>query len=90
MCEPFQGYSSRETFDLALWLSNEQGLYEMTREIANGSDDLDEATENLRTWIQDVLWDELMDTEAGRVMVRDVGSLYRVNFKEVTQQFREE
>ena len=34
MTEPYNGYSSYETWNVALWLGNDEGLYNMARQWA--------------------------------------------------------
>lgn len=96
MCETYNGWTNRETWALNLWLSNDEGLYEMTRERVaealgdavnvwkDGSDD--RAPRIAGEAVKD-LWDELTDVQelilpADEIisMVKDVGSDYRVDW----------
>lgn len=93
--ETYNGWTNRETWALNLWLMNDQGLYEMTRErvsqALDGTASSDSAVcariagEAVKEW-----WDELTDPSEGLMtaeailsMVKDVGSDYRVDWDEI-------
>jgi hypothetical protein len=101
----YNGWTNRETWALNLWLTNDQGLYEMTRERVA------EALKNA-TVPEGIRVDELRDVHAGEAikalteelfdpeeqlmtpeniitMLQDVGSLYRVNWDEIGAAFIE-
>lgn len=89
--ERYNGWPNRETWALYTWLSNDQGLYEEVRERANTKDPV-EAVRNVKDYIE-ALFDEFQDDPAtykGMAnMVMDVGSLWRVDWAEITGAFRE-
>ena len=78
-----QGWTNRETWAASLWINNDQGMQEMGIEYA-GQDEYGDA---LKDWF-DELWAEVLDNPAEtsrelRSMFGDIGSLWRVNWKEV-------
>jgi hypothetical protein len=102
--ETYNGWTNRETWALDLWLSNDQGLYEMTRErVADWleryeADAKDEHYAKVRAGeAVKELWDEITDPTEGLMtapnilaMVRDVGSEYRVNWDEIGRHWLED
>ena len=90
------GWTNRETWALNLWLTNDQGLYEMTREYVT-----DRLPRSLDATSPDLLarlageavkefYAELTDPSEGLLtaeqsleMVRDIGSDNRVNWDEI-------
>lgn len=86
----FNGWVNRETWAMHLHLSNDEGLYAMTRDLVRGAEDEDGATAALQTWVNDLLADELETTELGRMMLREVGSLWRVDWPSIARAFSEE
>lgn len=94
--ETYNGWSNRETWALNLWLSNDQGLYEMVNERVRDAR-TEHALDNEEPYngylagevIKD-LWEELTDPNEGLMtaetileMVRDIGSEYRVDWTEI-------
>lgn len=98
MCEQYNGWKNRETWALNLWLTNDQGLYELTRErvaevIGDYTDLETEDKWAARAEAGEVvqnLWSELTDSDNELLpddeiisMLRDVGSVYRVDWGEI-------
>ena len=97
----YNGWSNRETWAFNLWMSNDQGSYEMVREMAEESyqEALDDdckyltteqlAISNMADKLKDYL-DLLRDEIAGesrevRMMLDDIGSSWRIEFREVAE-----
>jgi hypothetical protein len=101
----YNGWTNRETWALNLWLTNDQGLYEMTRERVAEALKNATAPEGIRVdELRDVhageaikaLTEELFDPEEQLmspeniiIILSDVGSLYRVNWDEIGAAFIE-
>lgn len=105
--DTYQGWKNRETWALNLWLTNDQGLYEMTRErvsqalaaailpgwaVGTAPGEFDVKRWKARAAGEAVkdFYDELTDPSEGLmtpenilVMVKDVGSDYRVDWDEI-------
>jgi hypothetical protein len=99
MCETYSGWTNRETWALMLWINNDEGLQDMTRDaIAAGT--RDSALDSLTYDTSEVLreWVEIMFTRSGYVgefgapwpdaladIAEDIGSLYRINYYECAE-----
>lgn len=105
--ETLQGWTNRETWALNLWLRNDQGLYEMTRErVAEAVHEEHEDVHDpeLEAFLSRVageavkdFYEELTDPDEGLMsaeniltMVKDIGSVYRINWDELGGSFLEE
>jgi uncharacterized membrane-anchored protein YjiN (DUF445 family) len=73
--EGYQGWKSYETWNVKLWIDNEQGSQEMAREIVNGvrSEDKDEwrrdAADAIKEWLEEempdlgaTMWADLLNS----------------------------
>jgi hypothetical protein len=100
--ETYNGWTNRETWALNLWLSNDQGLYEMTRErvaeeiAERGQNDTPLTQARLAGEVVRCFTEELLDPEEQPMtpesiitMLQDVCSLYRVNWDEIGAAFVE-
>jgi hypothetical protein len=92
--ETYNGWTNRETWALNLWLSNDQGLYETTRERV--ADAVNEYSEGIAGEAVKAFWEELTDPNEELMsaedilqMVRDIGSVYRVDWDEIGAAFIE-
>jgi len=57
--ETYQGWTNRETWCVALWLNNEQGLQEGARDACNQEDEMiHEAAKSLEDYVDDLLEDQ--------------------------------
>lgn len=94
MIEEFNGWTNRETWATNLHIENDQYLYETAREYAKleleGHDEGEEINpyhlgERLSSWIQDDLLtlENIAGNEGLWLMLTDIGSLYRVNWREI-------
>jgi len=92
MCERYNGWANRETWALNLWLENDQGLYEMTRERVravladrplpewvDGSDAV--AVRDNRAWVAGdaiaEMWSELTDPDEGLMPAGEILEVVR-------------
>jgi hypothetical protein len=99
--QEFNGWSNRETWATALWINNDQALYEIaqdyTKQELEGHDSGEEINpyylgETIRNWIEEDLL--TLENIAGNkelfAMLTDIGSLYRVNWREIADSFLSE
>jgi hypothetical protein len=97
--EKFQGWTNRETWAVALWLDNDQGLHETVYDYTStaleeheGGEKMETIyclSETLRMWIEEDLLtlDNIKGNHDLWLMLTDIGSLYRVNWREVADYF---
>ncbi len=91
--DEYNGWTNRETWAVHLWLSNDEGMEQMARTTIasgdarglkiHGDDALQEDTELLL----DPAYHQWPEQNAMR---EDVGSLWRVNWREVADAFRDD
>ena len=91
----YNGWTNRETWACNLWITNDQGLYEMALERINdpGHDYSDwENGGSLKDW-----WQELTDPEEGLMdavtilqMVRDIGDEDKIDWSEIAENLLSE
>jgi hypothetical protein len=89
----YNGWTNRETWAAALHLSNDEGLYNAAREIAQR----DEYGDAVKSMVEEIYEDVLhngtaawTDRQTARMLVADVGSLWRVDWKAVRDSLVEE
>jgi hypothetical protein len=90
MCEEYNGWTNRETWATVLHLNNEQGLYETVRDwaVSNWEEDESEAVTVLSESIEDFVTELVeSDWDGVKFMRSDIGSLYRVNWREIAESF---
>jgi hypothetical protein len=98
MCEEYSGWSNRETWATNLWLGNDYG---MTKDLeiyfqelhddgeATTADIMRVFTDYLEIYVNNLLdFHNLSETTYS--MLTDIGSLYRVNWREIAQTYAEE
>jgi len=92
MCDNFQGWTNRETWAASLWIENEQGLSQIVGDYA--LQEIKEEGENanaynlgevIRDFIENqvLTYSEVRGDEQVYNMLTDIGSLYRVNWREL-------
>jgi hypothetical protein len=99
--QEYNGWSNRETWATALWINNDQALYEIaqdyTKQELEGHDSGEEINpyylgETIRWWIEEDLLtlENIAGNQALFNMLTDIGSLYRVNWREIADSFLSE
>jgi hypothetical protein len=101
MTEQYNGWTNRETWATKLHLDNDETLneyaWEYAREEIAGHDKGEEVNayylgETLKNWIEEDLL--TLENIAGNrglwLMLSDIGSLYRVNWREIAQTYLDE
>ena len=92
MCEEFNGWTNRETWATKLHLDNDQALNDKAWEYARANASPYELGETLKNWIEEDLL--TLENIAGNrdlwLMLTDIGSLYRVDWREIAQAYLDE
>ena len=98
MCETYNGWKNRETWAFMLYINNDEGLQDMARDAVRDCDTVGQAEHALSDFadtiftrlgyideFEDFYWpDELAD------MAADIGSLYRIDYRECAQHLMDE
>lgn len=97
--ENYNGWSNRETWAYSLWLGNDEGLYNQCMEYvdkAKNHDDKDTQIWDLAKKLEGLL-EELneFNKESGGnkalvSMLEDIGSQWRIDFKEIAKSMLED
>ena len=99
MCNEYNGWSNRETWATNLWIDNERGLYDLVQQLAmeeiSGHDEGEEINSYFLGQKIESLFDEMFSdiaemNQAGLNMLKDIGSLYRVNWDEIATAILDE
>lgn len=91
--DKYGGWENRETWALNLWLSNDEGLYNLVKERLNEIDSSKKFEHELWDGLEelvDELKEEAENNKELKKMFDDVGSLWRVNWEEIAKAFMEE
>ena len=94
MSEDYNGWKNRETWATMLHIDNDQALQEIARDYAKqeieGHDEGEEINpyylgQTLKNWIEDDLLtlENISGNQGLWLMLTDIGSLYRVDWKEI-------
>lgn len=92
MCEEYNGWTNRETWATALHINNDEGLYGTVQDWAVSNIEEQESESEAVTVLAESIEDfvtELVesDWDGVKYMRYDIGSLWRVNWREVAQSF---
>jgi len=97
VCEEYQGWTNRETWATALWINNDFGIYQTVQEMAQDiiKDDSEERkaavlAETIEAMFDDAFGDIAEMSQEGLNMLKDIGSLYRVNWREIASSLLSE
>ena len=96
MSEEYNGWTNRETWATMLYIDNDQWLQETAlnyaREEVQGHDEGEEINpyylgETIKNWIEEELLtlENVSEIRGLWLMLTDIGSLYRVNYKEIAE-----
>lgn len=80
LSEDYNGWSNRETWNAALWLSNDEGLYREVSRMARRSTDAEDLAKDLEQFAREIWGDETPDGD----------SLRNVDWLEVAEGYEED
>lgn len=84
--DTYNGWVNRETWAVNLWLTNDEGLY---RSVLSELGELphsrytNEREDSVRSFVEHII----EETDAGRMIGQDIGSLWRVVWSDVVDAF---
>lgn len=94
--ETYNGYANRETWTLCLWIDNDEGLSSMFRELAGEGGEPWEVQDRIRDAVTTLLNPSdyrdaygVEQPDGIRSMVFEVGSLWRIDWREVADNLTE-
>jgi hypothetical protein len=91
MCQEYNGWTNRETWATALYINNDEGLINPLNEVAKLHDNLNDMAEEIESFINEVLdFDNISTNRNAFLMFQDIGSLYRVNWREIAESIMSE
>lgn len=90
--DEYNGWTNRETWAAALHIDNDYGTYTMRNEWVEEARE-DEApvwhlADRLQNWLEELAQDVVdgePTSEGVRMMLREIGSLWRVDYREIAQ-----
>jgi len=84
----YNGWTNRETWAVALHINNDQGLLNPINEVAKLHKNLNDLADEVEAFINEVLtFDNISTNRNAFLMMQDIGSLYRVNWREIAESF---
>ena len=85
----YNGWTNRETWAVALHINNDEGLLNPINEVAKLHENLNDLADEIEAFIgEDVLnFENISTNRSAFMMLQDIGSLYRVNWREVAESF---
>jgi hypothetical protein len=89
VCRDKDQHVSRETWALQEWLLGDYDLLQTGRAVAAGDGDLDDAAGWVQEWVEQEVWWEKVKTHNGRIMILDIGSIWRIDWHVITKTLRE-
>jgi hypothetical protein len=90
MCNKYEGWSNRETWATALHIDNDTQLLGAVLELSD-QPNLDDRLEQFVDQILDVdafHTNGVMVSRSAWIMLHDIGSLYRVNWRELAEHYQ--
>lgn len=88
MTTEYNGWTNRETWATALHIDNDEGLLTPILEVAKSHDNLNDLADEIEAFISEVLeWDNVSTNRNAFIMLTDIGSLYRVNWREIAEGY---
>lgn len=97
MCETYNGWTNRETWAFMLYINNDEGLQDMARDAVRDCETVGQAEHALSDFADTILTrsgyaDEFGDAwpDALADMASDIGSLYRVDWRECARHIMDE
>lgn len=86
--QEYNGWSNRETWATALHIDNDEGLLAPILEVAQLHTNLTDLAGEIESFISEVLdWDNVSTNRNAFIMLTDIGSLYRVNWREIAESY---
>ena len=87
----YNGWTNRETWATALHINNDEGLINPLSEVAKLHDNLNDMADEVEGFISEVLeFDNISTNRSAFLMLQDIGSLYRVNWREIAESIMSE
>jgi len=83
MDKSYNGWTNWETWNLGLWLNNEESTYHEINQLIQGSKDVYDLSKKLEEWAYDALDDENMNPSFIMDFVK--GAIRDVNFFEIAE-----
>jgi hypothetical protein len=89
--QEYNGWSNRETWATMLHIDNDEGLLTPILEVTQRHENAWELAEEIEAFItEDVLnFDNVSTNRNAFLMLTDIGSLYRVNWREISESLLE-